>query len=149
MEEIHKLRAQITNIVQSNFPEIKGNMSATLPPPSTRQVCNWLDHQCTFLRLYVWKYFAFAQLKILRQYLTAGFIDCVAVRKDLVSKSPDGTKFASSRGIPYSALDVDEDVFIHPSSVLFHKSPPNYVIYQEVVRSSRVWIKSKSSVHFL
>jgi len=88
------------------------------------------------------------QLKILRQLLTAGFIDHVAVRKDLLLKNPEGSKYSSSRGIPYCALDVEEDVFIHPSSVLFHSHPPDYVVYQEIVRSSRVWMKSTSTRRF-
>jgi len=117
MEEIHKLRAQISNIVQSNFPEVKTPFSPSLPPPNSKQ------------------------LKILRQLLTAGFIDHVAVRKDLLLKNPEGSKYSSSRGIPYCALDVEEDVFIHPSSILFHSHPPDYVVYQEIVRSSRVWMK--------
>ena len=85
------------------------------------------------------------QLKVLRQLLTAGFIDHVAVRKDLLSKNPEGSKYSSSRGIPYCALDVDEDVFIHPTSILFHSPPPDYVVYQEIVRSNRVWMKSTST----
>jgi ATP-dependent RNA helicase DHX37/DHR1 len=82
------------------------------------------------------------QLKVLRQLLTSGFIDHVAVRKDLVVKDPDGTKYAASRGVAYQALNVEEDVFIHPSSLHFHSAPPDYVVYQEVVRTSKVWIKS-------
>ena len=39
MEEIHKLRGQISNIVQSNFPEIKTPFSPSLPPPDSKQVC--------------------------------------------------------------------------------------------------------------
>lgn len=38
-------------------------------------------------------------------------------------------------------MGIDEDVFIHPSSVLFSASPPQYIVYHEVVRSSQVWIK--------
>ena len=50
--------------------------------------------------------------------LTAGFIDQVAVRKDLVEKSTKtGKIFASSRGVPYKALGVSENIFIHPSFI--------------------------------
>jgi ATP-dependent RNA helicase DHX37/DHR1 len=141
MEEVHKLRAQIGSIVQSNFPEAKAPLSPNLPPPNNKQVCahgciNFAHALNTSLRL---------QLKILRQLLTAGFIDHVAVRKDLLSKNPEGSKYSSSRGIPYCALNVEEDVFIHPSSVLFHSPPPDYVVYQDIVRSNRVWMKSTST----
>ena len=38
MEEIHKLRAQISNIVQANFPGTDPQFSPLLPPPTERQV---------------------------------------------------------------------------------------------------------------
>ena len=38
MEEIHKLRAQISNIVQANFPDIQTGFEANLRPPSALQV---------------------------------------------------------------------------------------------------------------
>jgi ATP-dependent RNA helicase DHX37/DHR1 len=80
----------------------------------------------------------------LRQLLAAGFIDQIAVRKDVAERSSSsGTKFASSRGVEYLAIDIAEDVFIHPSSALFHQSPPKYVAFQEVIRGTKVWIKSK------
>lgn len=39
MEEIHKLRAQISNIVSTNFPDIDGGFTPDLAPPSDLQVC--------------------------------------------------------------------------------------------------------------
>jgi ATP-dependent RNA helicase DHX37/DHR1 len=79
---------------------------------------------------------------VLRQLLTAGFIDQVAARRDLIQKgSASVPKFATSRGVPYKAMGISEDVFIHPSSVLFNIPPPDYIVFQELVRTSRVWIK--------
>jgi ATP-dependent RNA helicase DHX37/DHR1 len=118
MEEIHKLRAQISSIVETHFAGVSAGFVPTLAPPST------------------------LQLKILRQLLAAAFIDQVAVRKDLVA--PDaggGTRFATAHNVAYRALDVDEDVFIHPSSLLAARAPPDYVVFSEVVRTSRVWMK--------
>ena len=45
--------------------------------------------------------------------------------------------------MPYRALGVpDEDVFLHPSSVLSAGGPPpEYVVFLEVVRTSRVYLK--------
>lgn len=81
-------------------------------------------------------------MKVLRQLLTAGFIDQVAVRKDLAEKdSASGDKFTTSKGVPYRAMGIPDDVYIHPSSVLFNRPPPDYVVYLEVVRTSRVWMK--------
>ncbi|KAK0187982.1 P-loop containing nucleoside triphosphate hydrolase protein [Armillaria mellea] len=123
MEEIHKLRAQICNIVQTNFPGVKHGFEPNLRPPNDVQV------------------------KVLRQLLTAGFIDQVAVRKDRVEKASSGAQYASSKDVPYRAIGIPEDVFIHPSSVLASKSPPEYVIFNEVVRTSRVWIKGVTVVN--
>lgn len=80
------------------------------------------------------------QVKVILQLLTAAFIDQVAVRKDVVAEAT-GNKLSTSRGVPYRIIGIDEDVFIHPSSVLFPVSPPEYLVYHEVVRSNRVWIK--------
>ena len=38
MEEIHKLRAQISSIVQTNFPDLDSGFVANLKPPSALQV---------------------------------------------------------------------------------------------------------------
>lgn len=79
---------------------------------------------------------------MLRQLLAAAFIDQVAVRKDVVDKgSASGNKYATSRGVEYRAMGISEDVFIHPSSVLAPNGPPEYVVYHEVVRTSRAWLK--------
>ncbi|RPD63130.1 P-loop containing nucleoside triphosphate hydrolase protein [Lentinus tigrinus ALCF2SS1-6] len=127
MEEIHKLRAQISSIVQTNFPDVQTGFEANLRPPSA------------------------LQLKVLRQLIAAGFIDQVAVRKDIAQKGRTegaGTQFTTSRGVAYQALGIpDEDVFIHPSSVLASQPPPEYIIYLEVVRTSRVYLKGLTVVN--
>ncbi|KAI0320190.1 P-loop containing nucleoside triphosphate hydrolase protein [Amylostereum chailletii] len=124
MEEIHKLRAQISNIVRTNFSGADPGFMPNLPPPNA------------------------TQLKVLRQLLTAGFIDQVAVRKDLVNKdSASGNKYTTAKGVPYRALGIEEDVYIHRSSVLCMSSPPDYVVYHEVVRTSQIWIKDVTVIN--
>lgn len=39
MEEIHKLRVQISNIVQHNFPDTDFGLMTRLTPPDDLQVC--------------------------------------------------------------------------------------------------------------
>lgn len=123
MEEIHKLRAQISSVVQTSFPDISTGFEADLRPPTA------------------------LQLKILRQLIAAGFIDQVAVRKDIAQKgraAAAGTRYTTARGVAYQAMGIpDEDVFIHPSSVLVQEPPPDYVVYLEVVRTSRVYLKGE------
>lgn len=87
------------------------------------------------------------QLKVLRQLLTSAFIDQVAIRKDLVDKSSNisFSKVVSTRGVPYRAFGIDEDLFIHPSSNLFHNAPPEFIVFNELHRTHKVWLKSAPS----
>ncbi|EIN12593.1 P-loop containing nucleoside triphosphate hydrolase protein [Punctularia strigosozonata HHB-11173 SS5] len=117
MEEIHKLRAQISAIVQTNFAAADAGFVPNLLPPNPTQI------------------------KVMRQLLTAAFIDQVAIRKDLLTPSPGGTQYATCNNVAYRAMGIEEDVFVHPSSVLASRAPSDFIVYQEVVRTSRVWMK--------
>ncbi|KAH8925605.1 P-loop containing nucleoside triphosphate hydrolase protein [Atractiella rhizophila] len=119
MEEIHKLRGQLTRIVAGMYPKMLSIFEAKLKPPSE------------------------LQLKVLRQLITASFVDSVAIRLDLLDKVPQANQ---QRLVPYRALGVDEDVFIHHTSVLSH-SPPDFLVYQELFRSSRVWLKHNTKIN--
>ncbi|KIY49650.1 P-loop containing nucleoside triphosphate hydrolase protein [Fistulina hepatica ATCC 64428] len=132
MEEIHKLRSQISHIVQVNFSGTDTGFSPKLRPPSDLQI------------------------KVLRQLLAAGFIDQVAVRKDRAesgmsgaksSTSTSGAKHSTCKDVAYRALGITEDVYIHPTSLLASRSPPEYVVFQEVVRTSRTWLKGVTIVN--
>jgi ATP-dependent RNA helicase DHX37/DHR1 len=85
-------------------------------------------------------------MKVLRQILCAGFIDQVAVRADLVSKNKPGQRYENTRGVVYKAVGVSDETFIHPSSGMFGGSPPDWIVFSEVVRTSRVWLRSKCSL---
>ncbi|KOS15711.1 p-loop containing nucleoside triphosphate hydrolase protein [Malassezia pachydermatis] len=124
MEEIHKLRAQLSNLVLANLTGLS-DMDATqlrdpsLPPPNT------------------------TQCKVLRQLLTAIYIDRVAVRADLVD-APEaalaparaGSKMASTRRVPYVALGVPGAAYIHVSSSFYHRPPPEWIVFGEVHQSA-------------
>lgn len=69
----------------------------------------------------------------------------MAVRYDLYLKKP--SSFISTRNVPYRALGVPDQVYIHPSSALFHKSPPDFIVFSEVVRTSKVWIKGVTKIN--
>ena len=83
------------------------------------------------------------KLKVLRQLIAAGFIDQVAVRKDKVSRDgASGQQYTTSRGVPYTAMGIDEDVYIHPSSSLFQHQPPvKTVLYYELVMTSKPYMR--------
>lgn len=95
---------------------------------------------CYLIVFYTQQYLL--QLKVLRQLLAAAFIDQVAVRKDIAQKkSATGVQCTTAKGVPYRAMGVQEDVFIHPSSVLSQSSPPDYIVFTEIVRTTKPWLK--------
>lgn len=53
-----------------------------------------------------------------------------------------GNKYATALNVPYRAFDKDEDVFVHPASVLASQPPPDFVAFQEIVRTSKPFMKS-------
>ena len=77
------------------------------------------------------------QCKALRQICLSGLGDHVA------RKSPAGNNPQLKNS--YSCMSLDEPVFIHPSSALFNVLP-DYLIYQEVVETSKLFIKGKAVV---
>lgn len=123
MEEIHKLRAQLSNIADVNFQNAEVGFNKNIRPPND------------------------TQLKAIRQLLTAAFIDQVAVRKDLIQKNASGGQFSTSKGVPYAAVGVSGDVFIHPMSVLANRPPPDYIVFSEIVQTSRTWIKGLTVIN--
>ncbi|CAB4420840.1 unnamed protein product [Rhizophagus irregularis] len=120
MEEIRKLRGQITNIIQMNCPGVDVCLDPKMKPPST------------------------IQLKAIRQVITAGFIDQIAIRKGLIDKS--SKIFSSTRNVEYCTMWGNDNVFIHPTSVLYHNKPPDFVVYQELHKTSKVWMKGVTIV---
>ncbi|KAH0832998.1 P-loop containing nucleoside triphosphate hydrolase protein [Lanmaoa asiatica] len=126
MEEIRKLRAQICNIMNATFPGMETGLTNT----SYMTLKNAL------------------QLKVLRQLLAAAFIDQVAVQKDLVQKKlATGVQYSTANSVPYRATGVQEDVFIHPSSVLSQNSPPDYIVFTEIVRTTKPWLKGVTLIN--
>ena len=77
------------------------------------------------------------QCKALRQICLSGLGDHVA------RKSPAGNNPQLKNA--YSCMSLDEPVFIHPSSALFNVLP-EYVIYQEVVETSKLFMKGKATI---
>ena len=126
-KEASQLRRQLTDIVRSNNPGLIGAYEAKLPEPSSKQI------------------------KALKQIVTAGFIDNVAIRADMAPVPPENpraprraidvpylTLFRSRDGPP--AEDISERaVFIHPTSTLAKLTPkemPQYIIFSHLQQSS-------------
>ncbi|KAJ5203935.1 ATP-dependent RNA helicase DHR1 [Penicillium cinerascens] len=125
-KEATQLRRQLTDIVRSNNPGLIGAYEAKLPEPTPKQV------------------------KALKQIVTAGFIDHVAIRADLAPIPPEQER-APRRAIdvPYFTLFRSREgnlqelseraVYVHPTSILSKLSPkemPQYIIYSHLQQSS-------------
>jgi ATP-dependent RNA helicase DHX37/DHR1 len=123
MEDIRKLRRQLTNMVASNFPEINICVDPRMAPPSA------------------------LQLKVLRQVITAGLIDCVAMRQDVLdTEGGKGLSFKNSNNVPYKLMWSNEIAYIHPSSILYGQAPPPVLVYSELFKGGRNWLKGVTAV---
>ncbi|KAJ5437357.1 hypothetical protein N7445_005901 [Penicillium cf. griseofulvum] len=125
-KEATQLRRQLTDIVRSNNPGLVPAYEARLPEPSPKQ------------------------LKALKQIVTAGFIDHVAIRADLAPVPPENPRTPRRAiDVPYLTLfrsrdgkgqDLEERaVYVHPSSLLAKLSPkemPKFITYSHLQQSS-------------
>ncbi|XP_062487606.1 probable ATP-dependent RNA helicase DHX37 [Pezoporus occidentalis] len=80
-----------------------------------------------------------AQATYLRQIVLAGLGDHVARRVQAEELLDDKWKNA------YKTALLEDPVFIHPSSVLF-KQLPEFVVYQEIVETTKLYMKGVSAV---
>ncbi|XP_061865792.1 probable ATP-dependent RNA helicase DHX37 isoform X1 [Colius striatus] len=80
-----------------------------------------------------------AQATYLRQIVLAGLGDHVARRVQAEELLDEKWKNA------YKTALLDDPVFIHPSSVLF-KHLPEFVVYQEIVETTKLYMKGVSAV---
>ncbi|NXT24503.1 DHX37 helicase, partial [Syrrhaptes paradoxus] len=80
-----------------------------------------------------------AQATYLRQIVLAGLGDHVARRVQAEELLDEKWKNA------YKTALLDDPVFIHPSSVLF-KELPEFVVYQEIVETTKLYMKGVSAV---
>ncbi|XP_004690689.1 PREDICTED: probable ATP-dependent RNA helicase DHX37 [Condylura cristata] len=80
-----------------------------------------------------------SQVTYLRQIVTAGLGDHLARR--VQSEELLDEKWRNAYKTPL----LDDPVFIHPSSVLF-KELPEFVVYQEIVETTKMYMKGLSTV---
>uniref|UniRef100_A0A8C0B737 Activating signal cointegrator 1 complex subunit 3 n=1 Tax=Buteo japonicus TaxID=224669 RepID=A0A8C0B737_9AVES len=106
------------------------------------QLTTTVNSVCTDAGLYVdpkMKPPTEAQATYLRQIVLAGLGDHVARRVQAEELLDDKWKNA------YKTALLDDPVFIHPSSVLF-KQLPEFVVYQEILETTKLYMKGVSVV---
>ncbi|ODV85815.1 hypothetical protein CANARDRAFT_232743 [[Candida] arabinofermentans NRRL YB-2248] len=126
MEETSKLRKQLTYIVKVNTT--KESIASTsnvedkdlkLGKPSKQQI------------------------QAIKQMITSGFVDQIAVRADTIDREVKITNNSNIINVPYLTLfpssaskqdNLDKFVYIHPSSILTKSGelPPQFLIYQSL-----------------
>ncbi|MCO5612256.1 hypothetical protein L7F22_066520 [Adiantum nelumboides] len=84
---------------------------------------------------------------ILRQAICAGWADRVAHKVSILEmlKSNGSEDKKKHKAIQYQTCTTVEKVYVHPSSSL-RKHAPDYVVFNELVRTSRPYMKSITSV---
>jgi ATP-dependent RNA helicase DHX37/DHR1 len=126
LREATQLRRQLTDIVRTNNPGLLESYQPRLSEPTEKQV------------------------KALKQIVTAGFIDNVAIRADLAPVPPEMERTPKRAiDVPYLTLFRSRDgigkelnaraVFVHPSSVIAKLSPnemPQYIIYSHLQQAA-------------
>lgn len=105
IQEIRKLRVQLTNDINLNVPNLELGVNPKMDPPTEQQA------------------------KMLRQILVSGLGDHVArkIPDDELKLKEQRHKLKYAYQIP----DMEEPVFMHSCSIL-KKKQPQWVVYQEV-----------------
>lgn len=85
--------------------------------------------------------------QVLRQAICAGWADRVARKISLqeIIKSKDKGEYRKHKAVRYHACTTNDVVFLHPSSSL-RKLAPEFVVYNELIHTSRPYMRIVTSV---
>jgi ATP-dependent RNA helicase DHX37/DHR1 len=123
MKDIRKLRMQITSIVNNQLSGIVApvEITANLPPPSPLQI------------------------RTIKQVITAAYLDCIAIRADLVDSNSSSSNTKTTLRAEYLPMTTPtgqglttEFAFVHPKSAVADLSKaPDYIVYSEIRESQK------------
>ena len=121
MKEIHLLRAQI----MKTLPDLgvdQLSFAPTLPPLTDALVFK------------------------LKACILSGYIDQVAVRSDAKSKDHPRLPMYELLVAPLDNFAMNDEIFLHPSSCLSHQAAPHLAVFQDLVRTSQVYMKGLTAI---
>ncbi|KAL4223808.1 ATP-dependent RNA helicase dhx37 [Mactra antiquata] len=118
MKEIRKLRKQLTNSVNTVMTDVDICVDPKMKPPDDLQA------------------------KFLRQIVLSGMGDHVARRlPDLPASHSEAKKLKYA----YQTPNLEDPVFIHPTSVLYRERP-EYIVYQYIEETSKLYMKGITAI---
>ncbi|CAL1545913.1 unnamed protein product [Lymnaea stagnalis] len=116
MREIRKLRMQLTNAANLAFHDDSLVVDPNLPPPTE-------EHNLA-----------------IRKVVFGGLADHIARRNPNPLPGIEKTEAQRLKG-SFQCMLLEELVYIHPESVLFRNTEPEYVVYQSMVETSRLYMR--------
>jgi len=116
MKEIRKLRLHLTNAANSVFPGENIVVDPQLNPPSERQTI------------------------ALRKVVLGGLADHVSRRCPSAAPGSDKAEVRRLKGA-FQCSELEDLAYIHPESVMFGNTESDFVVYQSMVESSRLFMR--------
>ncbi|KAH9515060.1 ATP-dependent RNA helicase dhx37 [Bulinus truncatus] len=116
IREIRKLRIQLTNAVNSAFPDECLVVDPNLPPPNEEQTL------------------------ALRKVVLGGLADHVARRNPAPPPGTDKTEANKLKG-SFQCMQLEDLVYVHPESVMYRNNEVEFVVYQTMMETSRLYMR--------
>ncbi|XP_059143028.1 probable ATP-dependent RNA helicase DHX37 [Physella acuta] len=116
MREIRKLRLQLTNAATVAFQDESLVVDPNLSPPNEDQIL------------------------ALRKVVLGGLADHVARRNPAPPPGTEKSETARLKG-SFQCSQLEELVYVHPESVLFKNREVEFVVYQSMVETSRLYMR--------
>lgn len=150
MHEMSKLRKQIWDLVVSNYSNARGKLEAAADngaaADSTAAWNEALLPACEdSWRAPVEQKLNARQEDVIRQAICAGWADKVARRLSAQERATMPELRHQRKVLAYRACSSEEPVFLHPSSSI-SKEAPEFVVYNELVSTSRTYMRGVSGV---
>ncbi|CAM6100679.1 unnamed protein product [Calypogeia fissa] len=144
MHEMSKLRKQIWDLVVSNYSDARSNLEAV-----NQEGHIWNENLLSACED-CWRARAEQKLNakqedVIRQAICAGWADKVARRLSVQERAAMPEMWHQKRVLAYRVCTSEEPVFLHPSSSVC-KEAPEFVVYNELVNTSRTYMRGVSGV---